>query len=121
MRHLLRDLKTYSSFDRKKGRFGLGPIRDELKALVLWIFEDDGHSDAPFPFALPHLDFAKRCQNVDEKITQWIRHPRNAAETRAIECLQRLITSLDLSAIPCPDDSQKDREHLREEISNDIL
>ncbi len=95
MRHLLRDLKTYSSFDRKKGRFGLGPIRDDLKALVLWILEDDGHSDAPFPFALPHLDFAKRCQKVDEKIAQWIRRPRNAAETRAIECLQRLVETLE--------------------------
>jgi hypothetical protein len=95
MRHLLRDLKAYSSFDRKKGRFGLGPIRDELKALVLWILENDGHSDAPFPFALPHLNFAKRCQNVDERIAQWIRRPRNAAETRAIECLQRLVERLE--------------------------
>jgi hypothetical protein len=86
-----RDLKTHSSFDRKKGRFGLGPIRNELKALVLWILEDDGHSDAPFPFALPHFDFAKRCRHVDEKIEQWIRLPRKATETRAIECLQHLV------------------------------
>lgn len=95
MRLLLRDIKTYSSFDRKGGRFGLGPIRDELKALVLWILEDNGHSDAPFPFALPHLDFARRCRHVDERIEQWIRRPRKAAETRAIECLQRLVGRLE--------------------------
>ncbi len=95
MRTLLHDLKTYSSFDRKKGRFGLGPIRDELKALVLWILEDEGHSDAPFPFALPHLDFAKRCRNVDEKIEQWIRRPRKTTETRAIECIQQLVKRLE--------------------------
>lgn len=95
IRTLLRDLKKYSSFDRKKGRFGLGPIRDELKALVLWILEDDGHSDAPFPFALPHLDFAKRCRHVDEKIEQWIRRPRKITETRAIECLQHLVERLE--------------------------
>jgi hypothetical protein len=94
LRTLLRDLKTYSSFDRKKGRFGLGPIRDELKALVLWILEDDGHSDAPFPFALAHLDFAKRCRHVDEKIEQWIHPPRKATEARAIECLQHLVKRL---------------------------
>ncbi len=99
MRTLLRDLKTYSSFDRKKGRFGLGPIRDELKALVLWILEDDGHSDAPFPFALPHFDFAKRCRHVDKRIEQWIGRPRKATETRAIECLQHLVKRLE--NIPC--------------------
>ncbi|MDJ0765711.1 MAG: hypothetical protein QNJ97_22195 [Myxococcota bacterium] len=95
MRILLRDLKAYSSLDKKKGRFGLGPIRDELKALVLWILEDDGHSDAPFPFALPHLDFARRCKRLDERIEQWIRRPRKAAETRAIECLQTLVERLE--------------------------
>jgi hypothetical protein len=95
IRTLLRDLKTYSSFDRKKGRFGLGPIRDELKALVLWILEDNGHSDAPFPFALPHLDFAKRCRHVDKKIEQWIGRPRKVTETRAIECLQHLVKRLE--------------------------
>lgn len=95
MRTLLHDLKTYSSFDRKKGRFGLGPIRDELKALVLWILEDDGHSDAPFPFALPHLDFAKRCRRVNERIAQWIRRPRKITETRSIECIQDLVKRLE--------------------------
>jgi hypothetical protein len=95
MRTLLHELKTYSSFDRKKGRFGLGSIREELKALVLWLLEDDGHSDAPFPFALPHLDFAKRCRHVDERIEQWIGHPRKTTETRAIECLQHLIKQLE--------------------------
>jgi hypothetical protein len=94
MRTLLQDLKTYSSLDRKKGRFGLGTIRDELKALVLWILEDDGHSDAPYPFALPHLDLAKRCRHVDKKIEQWIRPPRKVTETRAIECLQDLVKRL---------------------------
>jgi len=95
MRTLLHDLKTYSSFDRKKGRFGLGPIRDEIKALVLWILEDEGHSDAPFPFALPHLDFAKRCRHVNERIEQWIRRPRKTTETRAIECIQQLVKRLE--------------------------
>jgi hypothetical protein len=95
MRTLLHDLKTYSSFDRKKGRFGSGQIRDELKALVLWILEDEGHSDAPFPFALPHFNFAKRCRHVDERIEQWIRRRRKATETRAIEYLQRLVKRLE--------------------------
>ncbi|MCP4600770.1 MAG: DUF2924 domain-containing protein [Proteobacteria bacterium] len=95
MRALLRDLRTYSSLSRKKGRFGLGPVRDELKALVLWVLDDNGHSDAPFPFALPHLDFAKRCGQLDERVEQWIRRPRGKAEIRAIDCLQRLVARLE--------------------------
>jgi Protein of unknown function (DUF2924) len=95
MRTLLHDLKTYSSLDRKKGRFGLGPIRDELKALVLWVLEDEGYSDAPFPFTLPHLDFAKRCRLVDERTEEWIHRPRKGTETRAIECLQHLVKRIE--------------------------
>ncbi len=95
MRVLLRDLRMYSSLCRKKGRFGLGLVRDELKALVLFVLEDDGHSDAPFPFALPHLDFAKRCGQVDERTEQWIRRPRGKAEIKAIDCLQRLVARLE--------------------------
>ena len=95
MRALLRDLRMYSSFSKKKGRFGLGLVRDALKALVLWVLEDDGHSDAPFPFALPLLDFAKRCQQVDERKEQWIRRPRGKTEKRAIDCLQRLVALLE--------------------------
>ena len=95
MRALLRDLRKYSSFSRKKGPFGLGPIRDELKALVLWLLEGDGHSDAPFPFALPHLDFAKRCLQVDEREMQWIRRPQKTAEKKALDTLRNLITRLE--------------------------
>ncbi|MCP4614419.1 MAG: DUF2924 domain-containing protein [Planctomycetes bacterium] len=95
MRVLLRDLRMYSSLSRKKGRFGLGLVRDDLKALVLWVLEGDGRVDAPFPFALPHLDFAKRCGQVDERKEQWIRRPRGAAEKRAIDCLQGFVALLE--------------------------
>lgn len=95
MRALLRDLRKYSPFSREKGPFGLGPVRDELKALILWVLEGDGHSDAPFPFALPHLDFAKRCLQVDEKEAQWIRRPHKNAEKKALDALRNLITRIE--------------------------
>jgi hypothetical protein len=32
---------------------------------------------------------------VDEKIEQWVRHPRKVTETRAIECLQHIVKQLE--------------------------
>jgi hypothetical protein len=95
MRILLRDMREYSSVDRTQGRFGRGTIRDGLKALVLWVLEGDGHADAPFPFSLPHLDFAQRCLQARQKAEPWVCRPRTAPERRALACLERLVARLE--------------------------
>lgn len=95
MRALLRDMRKYSSTDRTEDRFGRGTIRDDLKALVLWVLEGDGHADAPFPFSLPHLDFAQRCRQARQKAEPWVPRPRTAPERRALACLERLVAQLE--------------------------
>lgn len=95
MRALLRDMRKYSSVDRTEDRFGRGTIRDGLKALVLWVLEGDGHTDAPFPFSLPHLDFAQRCLQARQKAEPWVPRPRTAPERRALACLERLVARLE--------------------------
>jgi hypothetical protein len=95
MRALLRDMRKYSSMDRTEGRFGSGTIRDDLKALVLWVLEGDGHADAPFPFSLPHLDFSQRCLQARHKAEPWVPRPRTAPERRALAYLERLVARLE--------------------------
>ena len=90
LRTLLKDLSTHSSTAEKKGRFGKGTIRDSLKALVSFIIEGDGKSDAPFPFSLPHLGFAQRYQQAERYKAAWILWPLNAPERRAIACFDRI-------------------------------
>jgi hypothetical protein len=92
---LLRDLRKYSSLDRSEGRFGRGTVRDSLKALVLWVIEGEGHSDAPFPFSLPHLNFAQRCLQAGQRAEPWVGRPRTAPERRALACLERIVARLD--------------------------
>lgn len=95
MRVLLRDMRKYSSEDRREDCFGRGTIRDALKALVLWVLEGDGHADAPFPFSLPHLDFVQRCLQARQKTEPWVPRPRTAPERRALACLERLVERLE--------------------------
>ena len=94
MRVLLRDLRKYSEVKSAQARFGRGKMRESLKALVLWVLEGDGHSDALFPFSLPHLDFARRCQQAMQKAESWVCRPRSAPEKRAIVFLEQLTSRL---------------------------
>ncbi|MHC5058889.1 MAG: IS66 family transposase [Planctomycetota bacterium] len=91
MRAALRDLRRYSALEATKGRFGRGRVRDDLKALVLWVLEGDGRKDAPFPFALPHLDFFRRCRQAQERADQWVPCPRTQPERRALRHLASLV------------------------------
>jgi hypothetical protein len=92
---LLRDLRQYSPSTKADGRFGEGTVRDALKALVLWVIEGDGGRDAPFPFSLPHLEFAKRCRRVSQQVALWVCRPRSIPETRALACLERLAAKIE--------------------------
>ena len=93
MRALLADLGRYGA--SRDGRFGPGSVRDGLKALVLWILEGDGSKDAPFPFALPHLEFVRRCRQAIERAEQWVPCPRTQPERRAIRHLSYLVSHLE--------------------------
>lgn|GEM_PF-357816 len=92
MRVMLQDLRKYSPAVKTKGRFGEGTVRDAVKALVLWVIEGDGSSDAPFPFSLPHLRFAQRCLQAEQRAEKWVCQPQSVPERRALACLERLTT-----------------------------
>jgi len=92
---LLRDLRQYGTLDSHEGRFGSGQVREELLALVLWILEGDGHKDAAYPFALPHLTLVRRCQQALTQAERWAPCPRSQPERRAIRHLQSLVARID--------------------------
>jgi hypothetical protein len=92
---LLRDLRKYSTTDKAQGHYGEGTVRDALKALVLWVIEGDGHSDAPFPFSLPHFEFARRCLQAKSKAEPWVCRPRSEPERRALAYLEQLAGQLE--------------------------
>jgi hypothetical protein len=94
MRVLLRDLRKYSPLDNTQGRFGEGTVSDTLKALILWVLDGNGCSDAPFPFSLPHLEFARRCLQIEQRAQSWVCRPRSEPERRAVHHLQSLAARL---------------------------
>lgn len=91
---LLRQLRTYDASDSRDGDLGQGVVRDECKALLLWVLEGDGHSDPSFPFSLPHLRFVHRCLQVPDRIKQWVCRPWSIPERRALGYLDRRIARL---------------------------
>lgn len=92
---LQRDLKQYRKEGLKNGRFGTGPIREDLRALVHWIIEGDGKKDATYPFSLPHLTFFQRCRNAKQKVDIWVPTPRSQAEYRALSHLAGLMRRME--------------------------
>ncbi len=92
---LLRELRRYGATGKSEGCFGPGTVREELKALLLWVLEGDGHKDAPYPFALPHLEFVHRCRQSLQRAEQWVPCPRTQPERRAVELLARRVGRLE--------------------------
>ena len=91
---MLRELRRHRPDNAGRSTFGAGPIREDLLALVLWLLEGDGHKDAPFPFSLPHLHLARRCERAVEQADLWVPAPRTAPERRALQHLRSLLARL---------------------------
>lgn len=94
LRAILRELRRYREINGYQGRFGLGKVREELLALVLWVLEDTGTKAPSYPFALPWLDFVRRCQRATEQAERWVPSPRNLPERAVIRMLDRLASRL---------------------------
>ncbi len=91
---LLRELRRYQASGCSEGRFGPGRVRQELLALVLWLLEGNGTKDAIYPFALPHLDLVRRCQQALTQADQWVPCPRSQPERRALRHLESLVARI---------------------------
>lgn len=91
LRTLLRELRQYRKANTFSGRFGPGPIREDLLALVLWLLEGEGKKALLYPFSLPRLEFFQRCQQVVQKVECWLPDSITPAEQRVIAHMTRLI------------------------------
>ena len=65
LRSRLRDLLR-AARPREPGR-PLEGGREDLPALLLWILEGEARKHLPYPFALPHLDFYRRCRQFQQQ------------------------------------------------------
>ncbi|MGB5832941.1 MAG: hypothetical protein WBG92_13255 [Thiohalocapsa sp.] len=72
-----------------------GVVREDLRALALWILEGDGTKDLLYPFALVHLAFFQRCREALQRASCWVQGPRTPPERRAIDQLATLIRRFD--------------------------
>lgn len=91
LRVLLRELRRYATHSPGEGRWGRGGVREDLRALVLWILEGDGRKDLLYPFGLPHLEFVQRGLQALHRVECWVPGPRTQPERRAIVHLTGLI------------------------------
>lgn len=98
LRTLLRELRQYQKPHAACDRFGPGPIREELVALVLWLLEGEGKKTLLYPFSLPRLEFFQRCQQVEQKINGWLPDAITSSERRVIKHLTRLINRVERDA-----------------------
>ena len=95
LRQLLKDLKSYSGKDHRKGRFGPGRVREDLLALAHWVIQGEGKKDAIYPFGLPHLEFFQRCRDSMQRADIWVPTPRSQVEKRALRHLGGLMRRLE--------------------------
>jgi len=95
LRALLRDLRSYSTTSPQAGRLGVGVVREELLALVLWMLEGDGTKDLLYPFALVHLELVQRCRQALQRAQCWVPGSRTLPERRAIDHLATLVRRFD--------------------------
>lgn len=94
LRALVRALRAYRNDSSHAGRFGSGPVRGDLLALMHWLLEADSSKDAPYPFSLPHFEFIRRCQRALERADEWVPCPRSEPERRAVRHLESLVGRL---------------------------
>ncbi len=92
---LLRELRHYRRDAAHRGRFGSGPVREDLLALVLWVLEGEGKKDLVYPFSLPLLELYQRCQQASLKVQCWLPGPRTQPERRAIAHLGAIVNRCD--------------------------
>ena len=98
LRALLRELRRYRKSKSFAGRFGPGPVREELLALVLWILEGEGKKALLYPFSLPHLELIQRSQQILNRAQCWLPTPRTQPERRAVSHLTSLVNRFERDA-----------------------
>ena len=95
LRRELRASKVRSGLrERLRAVRGRAGVRPDLAALILWVLEGPGHKDLPYPFALPHRDFYRRCGQFRSRARRWLPGPRSPAERRVLGQVSALLAKL---------------------------
>ncbi len=85
LRELLQGIRKQCTGEVYQGKFGQGQLREALSALILWVLDDEGRKDLPYPFALPHLNFYQRCGQLLAQAGRWLPLPRSYVERRVLK------------------------------------
>ena len=70
--------------DLLRGARSAEGVRADLPALLLWILEAEGRKHLPYPCALPHLDFYRRCEQFPGERDRRLPRPRTRREQRLL-------------------------------------
>ena len=67
-----------------RSRISRSKVRSRLRALLLWLLEGEGRKHLPYPFSLPHLAFARRCERFPAQRDLRLPRPRTRVEQRLL-------------------------------------
>ena len=85
LRELLRELRAPGRCER---------LREDLPALILWVLEGEGRKHLPYPFALPHWDFYRRCGQFRQQARRRRPRPRSRLEQRTLRRADAVLAAL---------------------------
>ena len=60
-------------------------LREDLPAVLLWLLEGTVHKHPSYPFALPHLDFYRRCAGFPTQRDRRLPTPRTPREQQVLK------------------------------------
>ena len=69
-------------------------VRVDLPALLLWIQGGEGNKHRRSPFALPHPDFFRRCEQVPRQRDRRLPRPRTRAELGLLRPASQALANL---------------------------
>ena len=73
---------------------GRARLREDLPALLLWVLEGEGRKDLPYPFALAHWEFYRRCAQFPQRAQRWLPRPRSRPEQGVLRQAEAVLAGL---------------------------
>lgn len=77
-------------------------LREDLPALLLWLLEGTAHKHPSYPFALPHLDFYRRCTGFPTERDRRLPTPHTPGEQAVLRQLDTALADLRWLQRPAP-------------------
>ena len=77
-------------------------LREDLPALLLWLLEGTAHKHPSYPFALPHLDFYRRCAGFPTERDRRLPTPHTPGEQAVLRQVDTALADLRWLQRPAP-------------------